>query len=101
MAAPKGHKAYPGAGRPKGSSNKAVADIRAACQEHGEALVLRLVQLSNSIDGATAIGACKVLLAYGYGKPTEHIKLSDPNDKPLHFTLTMGEPAHDDPLPTA
>jgi len=101
VPAPKGHKAYPGSGRPKGVPNKVVADIRAACQLHGESLVLRLVELSNSIDGATAIGACKVLLAYGYGKPTEHIRLSDPNDKPLHFTLTMGEPLHDDALPTA
>ena len=101
MAAPKGHKAYPGSGRPKGMPNKAVADIKAACQLHGEAVVHRLVQLSQSLDGQVAIGACKVLLAYGYGKPSETIRLSDTNDKPLHFTLTMGEPLHDDPLPSA
>ena len=76
-----------------------MSDIKAACQLHGEAIVLRLVQLSQDVDGQVAIGACKVLLSYGYGKPTEHIKLSDPNDKPLHFTLTMGEPLHGDPLP--
>lgn len=101
MPAPKGHKAYPGAGRPKGSPNKVAVDIKAACQLHGEDVVLRLVQLSQSLDGQVAIGACKVLLAYGYGKPSETFRFSDTNDKPLHFTLTMGEPLHDAPLPTA
>lgn len=97
MAPPAGHKRY--GGRQKGTPNKVHADIKAACQLHGEAVVRRLVELTNAYDGQVAIGACKVLLAYGYGRPSEHIKISDPHDRPLHFTLTMGEPLHDDDAP--
>jgi len=43
MGAPKGHKAYPGGGRPKGSKNKVTPEIRIVAQGYGlEALDVAL-----------------------------------------------------------
>ena len=55
-------------GRRKGVPNKATADIKAACQKHGPALVKVLVALSKSEDERIVLGAVKELLDRGYGK---------------------------------
>ena len=60
-----------GAGRPKGATNQATRDIKAALQKHGQALVEALLALTKSEDERVRLGAIKEALDRGYGKPAQ------------------------------
>jgi hypothetical protein len=65
-----------GHGRQKGTKNVASREIKAAIQKHGPELVKRLMTLARKkFDPQTNIAAIKVLLAYGYGRPTVHLEV--------------------------
>ncbi len=74
MAAPKGHDAYSGGGRPAGSKGKASEDIRLAAQQIFEkrggidAVFKRFLE---SEDEDIAFKATTLMAAYGFGKPKE------------------------------
>jgi hypothetical protein len=69
----KGERRPVGAGRKKGTPNKAAFLIREAAQQHGADILERLVELATHRDGRIAIKAAELILAYAYGKPTEYI----------------------------
>lgn len=76
MAAPKGHKAYPGGGRPKGSVGKATGDVKALAQEHGAEVIARLAYLAlHAKNQQTQAYACEKLLDRAYGKAPQEVKL--------------------------
>ncbi len=81
------------AGRRAGTPNKATFEIQQACRAHGPAMVGRLVELASNPDGHTAIGAIKLLLAYGYGRPRERVEVFSTENGPLKFTLNLGSPS--------
>lgn len=63
-------------GRRVGSLNKATFAIQDACRVEAPLMIERLLKLASSVDGHIAIKAIKILLAYGFGKPSERIQLS-------------------------
>jgi hypothetical protein len=64
-----------GPGRKKNSSPKQRANYRLkyAIQCKGPELIKKLFKIANSHDKMEALGAIKLLLAYGWGRPTIHI----------------------------
>lgn len=61
--------ARPGAGRPKGSMNKATADVRALASVHGPLAIKELARLAVEAESEAArVAAIKELLDRGYGK---------------------------------
>ena len=79
----KGKPRPPQAGRRKGTLNKTTVKIREAAQRHGAAALVRLVELSKDLDGRIAVKAIEIILAYGYGKPREHVELTGAESAPL------------------
>lgn len=74
--------ARPGAGRPKGSLNKATADVKALAQEHTDEALNKLVTLMRrGKTEAVKLNAAIEILNRGHGKPTQHHG-NDP-DSPL------------------
>lgn len=66
----------PGAGRPKGSLNKATADIREAAQVYtGEALE-KLAEIMRAGESEAArVAAIRELLDRGHGKPRQSLEV--------------------------
>ena len=93
MGAPKGHKAYAGGGRPKGSVNKATADIRALAQKHGPDAIATLINIMTTRDDTPTaqIAAAKELLDRGYGKATQPVS-GDANGPPIKQEITWAWP---------
>lgn len=83
-------------GRPKGSKNKAVADIRALAQSYGPDAVDRLYEIMNNNDAppASQVAAARELLDRGFGKATQFIA----ND-PDHPVLNLGPKIDWDKMP--
>ncbi len=81
MGAPKGHKAYPGGGRPKGSKNKVTPEIRIVAQGYGlEALDVALAIMRDvKEDSGNRLAAANMVLNRAYGRPaqTTDINLSE------------------------
>lgn len=66
----------PGAGRKKGSPNKATADIKAAAQEYTEdALRVLASIMTKSESDAARVAAANSILDRGYGKPKQSVDL--------------------------
>lgn len=64
----------PGAGRPRGSLNKATADIRAAAQVYTDEALSQLATIMRGSDSdAARVAAIKELLDRGHGKPKQAI----------------------------
>lgn len=88
-------RAQPGPGRPKGSPNKATAELRDLAQNYGAAAIDELARLAGlvrdkrgSITGAAASEAARItalglLLDRGYGKATQPLA-NDP-ENPLSW----------------
>lgn len=72
-----------GAGRKKGSVNKATAEIKAYAQKHGKKAIDVLVGMMNDEDApaATRRAAAADVLDRGYGRPAQAITGAD--DQPL------------------
>ncbi len=78
----------PGSGRPKGSLNKATADVKEAARKHGPAAIDTLALLMRSADSdSSKIAAAKELLDRAYGKATQPIA----NEEGKAFILQMIE----------
>lgn len=63
-------------GRKVGSLNKATFAIQEVCRQQGPIMISRLIDLVKSRDGHISIKAMKILLNYGFGRPSESIQLS-------------------------
>jgi hypothetical protein len=58
-----------GAGRPKGSLNRATADVKAAAQKYTDEALKTLAAIMRDADSAPArVAACKEILDRGHGK---------------------------------
>ncbi len=62
-------------GRRKGTANKVTAEVKAAFQKHGPALVKALLKLTKSDDERVRLGAIKECLDRGWGKPAQAVDL--------------------------
>ena len=63
-----------GAGRPKGSLNKATADIRAAAQEYSDQALQVLVNVATAGESEAArVAAANAILDRAHGKPTQAV----------------------------
>ncbi len=72
--------ARPGAGRKKGSRNKATADVKALAQKYGAEAIDALASIMRKGDSDKAkAAAAKELLDRGYGKPhqTQDLVIED------------------------
>jgi hypothetical protein len=65
----------PGAGRPKGSPNKATACIREAAQQYTDQAISVLVEVMGSPEhpAAARVSAANALLDRGFGKPRQSL----------------------------
>lgn len=78
-------------GRPLGAGNKATKPLRdvldaLAVDDKDKKTDLhakRLHDLTQSSDEHVAVKALTVVMAYRYGKPSEHMTVTDPNGGPL------------------
>ena len=77
-------------GRPTGSRNKDKLQLQKRIQEHGRPIFARLLQLIRSHDENVALGAIKLALAYGYGKPPERLLIGNDGGRP--FVVATPEP---------
>lgn len=89
-----------GAGRKKGSPNKATAAIRDAAQEYTDEALATLVEVMKDAEqpGATRVGAANSILDRGHGKPAQALG-GDP-ENPLELVhrierVFTSDPAED------
>lgn len=72
--------ARPGAGRPKGSPNKATAQVREIAQQYTTKAIAALVRIVESGESeAAVVSAANALLDRGFGKPGQTIGDGDGN----------------------
>ncbi|MEE7504737.1 hypothetical protein [Methylobacterium mesophilicum] len=77
-------------GRPKGARNRATAEIKSLCQEHGPKMVARLVAIASNAktpEGA-AVAVIREILDRGYGKPTQAHEHGGLGGGPIAVDLT-------------
>lgn len=69
--------ARPGAGRPKGASNKATADVKSAAQSFTTDAISTLAEIMRSPEhpAAARVSAANALLDRGYGKPRQELDI--------------------------
>jgi hypothetical protein len=85
-----------GQGRPRGTPNKATADIKAIAQPYGPAAIALLAELSGLAPGTRAepdavrVAALRELLDRGFGKATQPLS-GDADSPPLHIEFTWGD----------
>lgn len=77
-------------GRPKGSRNKATAEIKDLCRQHGPAMVRRLVAIANSTTApeSASVAAIREVLDRAYGKPTQGHEHGGVGGGPIAVDLT-------------
>lgn len=63
------------------------------CLQHVPYVIRRLRKWLGSRDPVASLGAAKLLLAYGLGKPKETVELQVPNGKPYAYMLPADAPA--------
>ncbi len=79
-------------GRPKGSLNKATADIKALAMEHAPAAMKELARLATEAESEAArVSAIKELFDRGFGKSKQPLVGGDEDDPPIknHLTVTF------------
>lgn len=85
-----------GAGRPRGSVNKATDDIKALAREYtGEALEALVAVVRDGESEAARVSAANALLDRGYGKPSQVLS-GDSEGGPHRFVIETGVPRADD-----
>lgn len=77
-----------GKGRPKGSPNKATAEIKAIAQQYGPEAIATLVEVMQDAKSPSRVAAAKELLDRAYGKSAQPIEGGDP-DKPINMALRI------------
>lgn len=70
-------------GNPGGGRPKIRKDIQALCQQSTPQNVQRLRDIAENGEPAESIAAIKLLLAYGYGQPTQAVQHSGAEGQPL------------------
>jgi len=83
------------AGRPKGSLNKATGFIKDVAQRYGAECVGILYSIAHNGKrrDADRIAAAELVLAYGYGKPTQRSEFSGPDGGPVPVTVEGADEA--------
>lgn len=83
-----------GMGRPKGSLNKATADVRALAQEYGPQALNTLAEImrDNGQPAAARVSAAKEVLDRAYGKSPQPITADEGNLAELLTKLIAGLP---------
>jgi len=78
----------PGAGRPKGTPNKATSAVKEFAQEYTEVALMALVEIVKNKDAphAARVSAANSILDRGHGKPTQTIA----GDKSSPVTIDFG-----------
>lgn len=79
-------------GRPKGSLNKATADIKALAMEHAPKAMKELARLAIEAESEAArVSAIKELFDRGFGKSKQALVGGDEDDPPIknHLTVTF------------
>ena len=79
-----------GPGRPKGSKNKATAEIKELALQHAPAAFSRIVELSMSADLKVALAASQVILDRAYGKPALELQHTGKDGGPLVVSWLSG-----------
>ena len=73
-------------GRKKGTPNKATADVKAAAQMHGPAMIAELARLATQAESEAArVSAIGMLLDRGYGKSPQAI--TGPEGRDLQMNI--------------
>ena len=75
-------------GRRKGTPNRATAEIKAAFQKHGKALVEALLALTKSDDERVRLGAINACLDRGWGRPAQ--AFTDEGGGPVTIVVDTG-----------
>jgi hypothetical protein len=79
-----------GAGRPKGASNKATAELQDMARHHGASATEQLAHLmTHATSEAAQVAAARELLDRGYGRPTQAIT-GDPDGAPIALAIYTG-----------
>ena len=69
-----------GSGRKKGVKNRTTREIAEVAQRYGEAIMTGLVtEFRKTDDPEVKIKVAALVLAYGYGRPTEHVRSDNVN----------------------
>ena len=79
-----------GPGRPKGSKNKATAEIREIALAVAPDTFARVVELSRSADLKIALAASQVILDRAYGKPAQEMQHTGKDGGPLVVSWLSG-----------
>lgn len=73
----------PGAGRPKGSKNKATKELKDLCRQYTDEAVKELARLARKAESEQArVSAIRELLDRGHGKPTQ-VVAGDADNGPI------------------
>lgn len=80
---PKGVERPPGAGRKKGTPNRATRDVREAAQKHTAKALKTLVQLLADPDSRVQATAARELLDRAHGKPMTPTEVTGKDGAPL------------------
>jgi len=78
----------PGAGRKKGTPNRATRDVREATQKRGAAALRLLWKLCNSKDEKVADAALARWLAYAFGRPVDRQELTGAEGQPFQAPMS-------------
>ena len=71
-------------GRPKGVKNKATEFIKPIAQRHGPDIINKMMNIvRKSKVEANQIKAAELVMAYGYGKPSQAVELSGKDGGPI------------------
>lgn len=70
-------------GRPLGRRSQDKINLQNRCQKNGRILFKRLLYWLNSEDPMASLGAAKLILAYGWGKPPERLLIGNDHGKPF------------------
>lgn len=86
MSVPKGTRI---GGRKKGTPNKVTADIRAAAQKHGPAMIEALARIATKGESEAArVSAINALLDRGYGKAAQPLT-GEGGEGPVKMSLKV------------
>lgn len=79
----------PGAGRPKGGTNKVTQDVRELAQQYGPSALATLAEImgDDAAPQAARVAASRELLDRAYGKSAQSIQHSGKVDAPLVIVM--------------
>ena len=79
-----------GKGRPRGSTNKATAELKKYAQKYTKRAISRLAYLSEKAKSEQAqVAACNALLDRGHGKAIQAVEMSGPDGSAIPVSLEV------------